>query len=139
LGLDYFSDAILQGYVERAEHEAMVNLAARLAPAGAVTVVLGSGWPGVLLDEAVAHGVEGDLHSEGSSIRSGRIGERVACKGDTGVDDGTLPDRRGSLNIDEEGNATQRNVLIEGGILRGYMQDTLNARLMKTAATGNGR
>ena len=120
-------------------HEALVNLEARPAPAGEMTVVLGSGWPGILLHEAVGHGLEGDFNRKGSSVFSGRIGERVASKGVTVIDDGTIPDRRGSLNIDDEGNATQRNVLIEDGILRGYMQDTLNARLMKTAATGNGR
>lgn len=138
-GLAYFSDEILRSYVERAVHEAMINLDARPAPAGEMTVVLGSGWPGILLHEAVGHGLEGDFNRKGSSVFSGRIGERVASKGVTVVDDGTLPNRRGSLNIDDEGNATQSNVLIEDGILRGYMQDTLNARLMKTAVTGNGR
>jgi TldD protein len=138
-GLAYFTDDILRGYVEHAVHEALVNLDARPAPAGEMTVVLGSGWPGILLHEAVGHGLEGDFNRKGSSVFSGRIGERVAAKGVTVIDDGTLPDRRGSLNVDDEGNATQRNVLIEDGILRGYMQDTMNARLMKTAATGNGR
>jgi TldD protein len=138
-GLAYFTDDILRGYVEHAVHEALVNLDARPAPAGEMTVVLGSGWPGILLHEAVGHGLEGDFNRKGSSVFAGRIGERVASKGVTVVDDGTLPDRRGSLNVDDEGNATQRNVLIEDGILRGYMQDTMNARLMKTAATGNGR
>src|SRR5690606_3014856 len=95
LGLDYFSDEILQGYVERAVHEAMVNLEARPAPAGEMTVVLGSGWPGILLHEAVGHGLEGDFNRKGSSIFSGRIGQRVASKGVTVIDDGTLPDRRG--------------------------------------------
>src|SRR3546814_3595076 len=95
-----------------------------------MTVVLGSGWPGILLHEAVGHGLEGDFNRKGSSVFSGRIGERVASKGVTVIDDGTLADRRGSLNIDDEGNATQRNVLIEDGILRGYMQDSMNARLM---------
>lgn len=138
-GLAYFTDDILRDYVERAVHEALANLEARPAPAGEMTVVLGSGWPGILLHEAVGHGLEGDFNRKGSSVFSDRIGERVASPGVTVIDDGTLPDRRGSLNIDDEGNATQRNVLIEDGILRGYMQDTLNARLMKTAATGNGR
>ncbi|OZI61343.1 metalloprotease TldD [Bordetella genomosp. 11] len=138
-GLAYFTDEILRGYVEHAVHEALVNLDARPAPAGEMTVVLGSGWPGILLHEAVGHGLEGDFNRKGSSVFAGRIGERVASKGVTVIDDGTLPDRRGSLNVDDEGNATQRNVLIEDGILRGYMQDTMNARLMKTAATGNGR
>ncbi|ARP86157.1 metalloprotease TldD [Bordetella genomosp. 9] len=138
-GLAYFTDEILRGYVEHAVHEALVNLDARPAPAGEMTVVLGSGWPGILLHEAVGHGLEGDFNRKGSSVFAGRIGERVAAKGVTVIDDGTLPDRRGSLNVDDEGNPTQRNVLIEDGILRGYMQDTMNARLMKTAATGNGR
>jgi len=138
-GLAYFTDDILRGYVEHAVHEAMVNLDARPAPAGEMTVVLGSGWPGILLHEAVGHGLEGDFNRKGSSVFSGRIGERVASKGVTVIDDGTIPDRRGSLNVDDEGNTTQRNVLIEDGILRGYMQDTMNARLMKTSATGNGR
>jgi len=137
--LDYFSDDVLTGYVDRAVHEALTNLDARPAPAGEMTVVLGSGWPGILLHEAVGHGLEGDFNRKGSSVFSGRIGERVASKGVTVVDDGTLPGRRGSLNIDDEGNATQCNVLIEDGILRGYMQDSLNARLMKTPVTGNGR
>jgi len=138
-GLAYFTDDVLRGYVEHAVHEALVNLDARPAPAGEMTVVLGSGWPGILLHEAVGHGLEGDFNRKGSSVFAGRIGERVAAKGVTVIDDGTLPDRRGSLNVDDEGNPTQRNVLIEDGILRGYMQDTMNARLMKTAATGNGR
>lgn len=139
LGLNYFSDDLLQEYVDKAVHEALTNLEARDAPAGEMTVVLGSGWPGILLHEAVGHGLEGDFNRKGSSIFSDRIGERVASKGVTVIDDGTIKDRRGSLNVDDEGNATQRNVLIEDGILRGYMQDSLNARLMKTKVTGNGR
>ncbi len=138
-GLEYFTDEVLKNYVDRAVHEALVNLEARPAPAGEMTVVLGSGWPGILLHEAVGHGLEGDFNRKGSSVFSGRIGEKVAAKGVTVVDDGTIQGRRGSLNIDDEGNPTQRNVLIEDGILRGYMQDTTNARLMKTAVTGNGR
>lgn len=138
-GLMYFTDEILHGYVEKAVHEAMVSLDARPAPAGEMTVVLAAGWPGILLHEAVGHGLEGDFNRKGSSVFSGRVGQRVASKGVTVVDDGTIEGRRGSLNVDDEGNATQRNVLIEDGILRGYMQDTLNARLMKTAPTGNGR
>ncbi len=138
-GLAYFTDDVLRSYVQHATHEALVNLEARPAPAGEMTVVLGSGWPGILLHEAVGHGLEGDFNRKGSSVFAGRIGERVASKGVTVVDDGTLADRRGSLNIDDEGNATQRNVLIEDGILKGYMQDSLNARLMKTSVTGNGR
>ncbi|PWF24949.1 metalloprotease TldD [Corticimicrobacter populi] len=137
--LSYFTDDILRSYVERAVHEAGVNLEARPAPAGEMTVVLGSGWPGILLHEAVGHGLEGDFNRKGSSIFSGQIGQRVASPGVTVVDDGTLEGRRGSLNIDDEGHATQRTVLIEDGILKGYMQDSLNARLMKTAPTGNGR
>ncbi|MGE4369352.1 MAG: metalloprotease TldD [Burkholderiaceae bacterium] len=138
-GLGYFTDDILRGYVSRATHEALTNLEARPAPAGEMTVVLGSGWPGILLHEAVGHGLEGDFNRKESSVFSGRIGERVASKGVTVVDDGTLSGRRGSLNIDDEGNATQHTVLIEDGILRGYMQDSMNARLMKMPVTGNGR
>ena len=138
-GLGYFSDETLTQYVEQAVHEAMINLDAQAAPAGEMTVVLAAGWPGILLHEAVGHGLEGDFNRKGSSVFTGRIGQRVASKGVTVVDDGTIEGRRGSLNVDDEGNPTQRNVLIEDGILRGYMQDTLNSRLMKTAATGNGR
>ncbi|HUH86705.1 MAG TPA: metalloprotease TldD [Pusillimonas sp.] len=138
-GLEFFTDDVLRSYVQRATHEALTNLSARPAPAGEMTVVLGAGWPGILLHEAVGHGLEGDFNRKGSSVFAGRVGERVASKGVTVVDDGTLADRRGSLNIDDEGNPTQRNVLIEDGILKGYMQDSLNARLMKTAVTGNGR
>jgi TldD protein len=116
-----------------------VNLQARAAPAGSMTVVLGPGWPGVLLHEAIGHGLEGDFNRKGSSAFSGRIGQRVAARGVTVVDDGTLADRRGSLNIDDEGNPTQCNTLIEDGILRGYIQDSLNARLMGVPVTGNGR
>jgi len=138
-GLGYFSDEILTQYVEQAVREALINLDAQAAPAGEMTVVLAAGWPGILLHEAVGHGLEGDFNRKGSSVFTDRIGQRVASKGVTVVDDGTLEGRRGSLNVDDEGNPTQRNVLIEDGILRGYMQDTLNSRLMKTAATGNGR
>ena len=135
----YFTDAILQEYAQHAVHQAIVNLDARPAPAGPMTVVLGPGWPGVLLHEAIGHGLEGDFNRKGTSAFSGRIGERVAAPGVTVVDDGTLPLRRGSLNVDDEGNQTQHNVLIEDGVLRGYLQDSLNARLMGTAPTGNGR
>ncbi len=135
----YFDDARLHEYAKLAVDQALVNLGARPAPAGKMTVVLGPGWPGILLHEAIGHGLEGDFNRKGSSAFAGRIGERVAAKGVTVVDDGTIPDRRGSLNIDDEGNASQRTVLIEDGILRGYMQDSLNARLMGAAATGNGR
>jgi TldD protein len=138
-GLGYFTDAVVASYVDQAVNAALTNLASRPAPAGRMTVVLGPGWPGVLLHEAVGHGLEGDFNRKGSSVFSGRIGERVAARGVTVLDDGTLPDRRGSLNIDDEGSASQRNVLIEDGILRGYIQDRLNARLMRTGPTGNGR
>ena len=104
-----------------------------------MTVVLGPGWPGILLHEAIGHGLEGDFNRKGTSAFSGRIGQRVAARGVTVVDDGTIPERRGSLNIDDEGNPTQRTVLIEDGILQGYMQDALNARLMGVSPTGNGR
>jgi len=135
----YFDDEILQRYARDAVHQATVALDARPAPAGGMTVVLGSGWPGILLHEAVGHGLEGDFNRKGSSAFSGRVGERVAAKGVTVVDDGTIADRRGSLNMDDEGNPTQRTVLIEDGILRGYLQDTMNARLMGVPTTGNAR
>ena len=138
-GLAYFDDAHVDQYVGEAVHAALTNLESRPAPAGEMTVVLGPGWPGVMLHEAVGHGLEGDFNRKGSSAFSGRIGERVAAKGVTVLDDGTLADRRGSLNIDDEGHASQRNVLIEDGILKGYIQDALNARLMKVRPTGNGR
>jgi TldD protein len=137
--LDYFSDDMLERYASEAVSSALVNLDARPAPAGGMTVVLGPGWPGVLLHEAVGHGLEGDFNRKGSSAFSGRMGERVAAKGVTVVDDGTLPDRRGSLNMDDEGNPTQCTTLIEDGILRGYIQDSLNARLMNMSVTGNAR
>jgi TldD protein len=137
--LSYFTDEVLAQYAQQAVDMALTNLAARPAPAGVMTVVLGPGWPGVLLHEAVGHGLEGDFNRKGSSAFSGRVGERVASPGVTVIDDGTLPDRRGSLSIDDEGNPTSRTVLIEDGILRGYIQDSLNARLMKVAPTGNGR
>jgi TldD protein len=135
----HFTEEVLKDYANKAVDQALVNLQSRPAPAGTMTVVLGPGWPGVLLHEAIGHGLEGDFNRKGSSAFSGRIGERVAAKGVTVVDDGTLPNRRGSLSIDDEGNPTQRNVLIEDGVLRGYMQDTLNARLMGVPVTGNGR
>ena len=138
-GYAFFDAEHLAQYAKEAVDQALVNLEARPAPAGPMTVVLGPGWPGVLLHEAIGHGLEGDFNRKGSSAFAGRIGERVAAPGITIVDDGTLPDRRGSLNIDDEGNATQCTTLIEDGILKGYMQDTLNARLMKTGVTGNGR
>jgi len=138
-GLDRFDDALLQDYVDDAVRAALTNLESRPAPAGQMTVVLGPGWPGVLLHEAVGHGLEGDFNRKGSSAFSGRIGQRVAAKGVTVLDDGTITDRRGSLNVDDEGCASQKNVLIEDGILKGYIQDSLNARLMGVAPTGNGR
>jgi TldD protein len=137
--LAYFTDEVLAQYTRQAVDMALTNLAAQPAPAGVMTVVLGPGWPGILLHEAVGHGLEGDFNRKGSSAFSGRVGQRVASPGVTVIDDGTLPDRRGSLSIDDEGNPTSRTVLIEDGILRGYIQDSLNARLMKVAPTGNGR
>ncbi len=138
-GLAYFDDAQIAEYVNDAVKAALTNLDARPAPAGEMTVVLGSGWPGILLHEAIGHGLEGDFNRKGSSAFSGKIGQRVAAKGVTVLDDGTIADRRGSLNVDDEGHASQRNVLIEDGILKGYIQDSLNARLMKVKPTGNGR
>ena len=135
----YFTDQRLQEYARAAVHQARVNLDASPAPAGTMTVVLGSGWPGILLHEAVGHGLEGDFNRKGSSAFSGRMGQQVAAKGVTVVDDGTIADRRGSLTIDDEGNPTSNTVLIEDGILTGYMQDMLNARLMGMKPTGNGR
>jgi TldD protein len=137
--LELFSGNRPYDIAQEALRQALVNLEAIDAPAGVMPVVLGSGWPGVLLHEAVGHGLEGDFNRKGTSVYAGRIGERVAAKGVTIVDDGTLAKRRGSLSVDDEGTPTQYNVLIEDGILRGYMQDTLNARLMGVAPTGNGR
>ena len=140
----YLYDSLLQpdawkNVADIALAQALVNLDARPAPAGELPVVLGGGWCGVLLHEAVGHGLEGDFNRKGSSTFSGRIGEQVAARGVTVVDDGTFQNRRGSLTIDDEGTPTQRNVLIEDGILKGYIQDRHNARLMGVAATGNGR
>lgn len=137
--LAYFDEQRLVEYVQTAVQQALTNLEARPAPAGAMTVVLGNGWPGVLLHEAVGHGLEGDFNRKGTSAFAGRIGERVAAKGVTVVDQGNIADRRGSLNIDDEGNPTGRTVLIEDGILTAYLQDETNARLMGTQSTGNGR
>ncbi len=140
VGYDYFlEDERALGYAREAARQALVNLGAVEAPAGAMPVVLGPGWPGVLLHEAIGHGLEGDFNRKGSSAFSGRIGERVASPLCTIVDDGTLASRRGSLNMDDEGTPTQQTMLIENGILRGYMQDKLNAELMGMAPTGNGR
>jgi TldD protein len=135
----YFTDERLRDYALAAVHQASVNLEAAPAPAGAMTVVLGPGWPGILLHEAIGHGLEGDFNRKGSSAFSGRIGQQVAARGVTVVDDGSLPGRRGSLTIDDEGNPGARTVLIEDGILASYMQDMLNARLMGVPPTGNGR
>ncbi|MDE2305982.1 MAG: metalloprotease TldD [Gammaproteobacteria bacterium] len=137
-------DELLRGeaplaHAREAARQALVNLEAIAAPAGATTVVLGPGWPGILLHEAIGHGLEGDFNRKGTSAFSNRIGERVAAEGITVVDDGTLDRRRGSLNVDDEGTPTQCTVLIENGILRGYLHDKLNARLMNQRPTGNGR
>jgi TldD protein len=126
-------------FADEAVRQALVNLDAVEAPAGTMTVVLGPGWPGVLLHEAIGHGLEGDFNRKGSSAFAGKIGQRVAAPGVTVVDDGTLPGRRGSLSVDDEGTPTECTTLIEDGILKGYMQDKLNARLMGMAPTGNGR
>ncbi len=137
---DYFQhDDMALGYAREAVRQALVNLDATAAPAGSMQVVLGPGWPGILLHEAIGHGLEGDFNRKGTSAFAGRVGQQVASKECTVVDDGTLKDRRGSLNVDDEGTPTQCTVLIENGILKGYMQDTLNARLMGVAPTGNGR
>ncbi|MBN8543947.1 MAG: metalloprotease TldD [Alphaproteobacteria bacterium] len=138
----YLYDGLFENWKTQADEalrQALVNLESVPAPAGELPVVLGAGWCGVLLHEAVGHGLEGDFNRKGSSTFSGRIGEQVAAKGVTVVDDGTFENRRGSLTIDDEGTPTQRNVLIEDGILKGYIQDRMNARLMNVAATGNGR
>ncbi len=139
-GYEHFieSDRALE-YAREAVRTALVNLEATAAPAGSMTVVLGPGWPGILLHEAIGHGLEGDFNRKGTSAFSGRIGEKVASELCTVVDDGTLPNRRGSLNVDDEGTPTHCTTLIENGILKGYLQDKLNARLMGVAPTGNGR
>ncbi|MEO8187328.1 MAG: metalloprotease TldD [Burkholderiaceae bacterium] len=137
--LSFFTEERLAEYADRAVDQALINLVADPAPAGIMPVVLGPGWPGILLHEAVGHGLEGDFNRKGSSAFAGKVGQRVASKGVTVIDDGTIANRRGSLSIDDEGNATQRTVMIEDGILRGYIQDSLNARLMNVAPTGNGR
>lgn len=142
--LDYFTDTDegemkAFAYARAAVRQALINIDAIDAPAGTMPVIIGAGWPGVLLHEAVGHGLEGDFNRKGSSAYSGKIGEQVASKHCTIIDDGSIADRRGSINIDDEGTPGQRNVLIENGILKGYMQDKLNARLMGVAPTGNGR
>src|ERR1700712_2088193 len=136
---DLFDPANWNRAIDKALAQALTNLDSVAAPAGEMTVLLAPGWPGILLHEAIGHGLEGDFNRKGSSAFSGRIGERVAARGGTVVDDGTLADRRGSLNMDDEGNPTQCTTLIEDGILKGYIQDTLNARLMKMPVTGNAR
>jgi len=143
-GYDYFlelvdGEARVDTFAREAVRMALINLSAVAAPAGAMPVVLGAGWPGVLLHEAVGHGLEGDFNRRGTSVFSGQVGQSVASSLCTVVDDGTLPGLRGSLAIDDEGVPGQYNVLIENGILKGYMQDKLNARLMGVAPTGNGR
>ncbi len=135
----YFDPAQWRAQVDEALRQALVNLASVPAPAGEMPVVLGPGWPGVMLHEAVGHGLEGDFNRKKTSAFAGLIGQRVAAKGVTVVDDGTLKDRRGSLTVDDEGTPSSRTVLIEDGILKGYMQDRLNAGLMGMRPTGNGR
>ena len=138
-GLDYFSNEQITHYAHEAVRQALVSLEAIDSPAGTMEVVLGSGWPGILLHEAVGHGLEGDFNRKGTSAFSGRIGEKVASDQCTVVDDGTIADSRGSLSVDDEGNETQNTVLIENGILKNYMQDEQNSRLMNMGLTGNGR
>jgi TldD protein len=136
---DLFEPATWNRAIDSALAQALVNLESVDAPAGEMTVLLGPGWPGVLLHEAVGHGLEGDFNRKGTSAFSGRIGERVAAPGVTVVDDGSIPGRRGSLTIDDEGTPTEETVLIEDGILKGYIHDRMSARLMGLAPTGNGR
>ena len=137
--LSYFSPEMVASYIDKAYEQAMLKLEAKAAPSGEMPIVLGNGWAGVILHEAVGHGLEGDFNRKGSSAFSGKIGQQVASNGVTVIDEGCIADRRGSLNIDDEGNPTQRTVLIEDGILQGYLYDELNARLMNTQSTGNGR
>jgi TldD protein len=139
VGMDFFSDRLLDHYANEAARQAIVQLEAQDAPAGSMEVVLGPGWPGVLLHEAVGHGLEADFNRKGMSAFSGMIGQKVASELCTVVDDGAMPNRRGSLNIDDEGNPTSKTVLIENGVLRGYLQDKLSSRLTGASLTGNGR
>jgi TldD protein len=139
LGPEFFVEKPPEHFAREAARMAVTLLGAVEAPAGPMPVVLAPGWPGILLHEAVGHGLEGDFNRKGLSAFSGRIGERVAAPGVTVIDDGTIADRRGSLNVDDEGHRPGRTVLIEDGILRGYLQDQMNASLMKMAPTGNGR
>ena len=140
VGLEFFQgESSPESFAREAARQAIVQLGAQEAPAGEMEVVLGPGWPGILLHEAIGHGLEADFNRKGISAFSGRIGQRVASEKCTVVDDGTIPNRRGSLNVDDEGAPTQKTVLIEDGILRGYLQDRLSASVMKTTGTGNGR
>ncbi len=139
IGMDFFSDQLVEHYATEAARQAIVQLEAQDAPAGAMEVVLGPGWPGVLLHEAIGHGLEADFNRKGTSAFSGLIGQKVASELCTVVDEGTMPNRRGSLNIDDEGNPTSQTVLIEKGVLRGYLQDKLSSRLTGAKLTGNGR
>ena len=137
--LNYFDDEILSKYTKEAVDSALINLEADASPAGSMTVVLGSGWPGILLHEAIGHGLEGDFNRKGTSAFSNKMGQQIAAKGIHIVDDGTIDGRRGSLNVDDEGNATKNTTLIEDGKLVGYIQDAQNAKLMNMEVTGNGR
>ena len=137
--LNYFTDEILEDYVKKAVKQSLINLDARSAPAGSMTVILGSGWPGILLHEAIGHGLEGDFNRKGTSAFCDKMGQQVASKGIHIVDDGTIDGRRGSLNVDDEGNVTKNTTLIEDGKLVGYIQDAQNANLMNMDVTGNGR
>ncbi|BDW11962.1 peptidase C69 [Polynucleobacter sp. SHI8] len=139
LNYKMFTDDLINGWVDKAVTSALINLESKPAPAGPMTVVMGPGWPGVLLHEAIGHGLEGDFNRKGSSSFAGKLGQKVAAPGVTVVDDGTLSGRRGSLNVDDEGNPTQCTTLIENGRLKGFMQDAMNSRLMKMPLTGNGR
>ena len=140
VGLEFFQgERLPENFAHEAARQAIVQLDARETPAGEMEVVLGPGWPGILLHEAVGHGLEADFNRKGISAFSGRTGQRVASELCTVVDDGTIPDRRGSINVDDEGESTQKTVLIENGILRGYIQDKLSAGILRTTRTGNGR
>ena len=139
LNYKMFTDDVINDWVDQAVNSALINLESKPAPAGPMTVVMGPGWPGVLLHEAIGHGLEGDFNRKGSSAFAGKLGQKVAAPGVTVVDDGTLSGRRGSLNVDDEGNPTQCTTLIENGRLKGFMQDAMNSRLMKMPLTGNGR
>ncbi len=139
VGMDFFSDALIKRYANEAARQAIVQLEAQDAPAGSMEVVLGPGWPGILLHEAIGHGLEADFNRKGTSAFSGLTGQQVASELCTVIDEGTIPDRRGSLNIDDEGNTTSQTVLIEKGVLRGYLQDKLSSRLTGASLTGNGR